>query len=131
MNNKDYANKNIARVLRNNMTQWESKLWYQFLKDHPVKFRRQKRIGGYVVDFYSKEAKIVIELDGSQHYEDDTNIEKDRERDETLSKMGMQVVRIQDGDITTNFDGVCTYINEILKKAIPDPQKIIDRFGEE
>ena len=130
MEEKDKDNKNIARVLRNNMTQWESKLWYQFLKGHPVKFRRQQRIEGYIVDFYASEAKVVIELDGSQHYEEDENINKDKERDEVLQGKGLIVLRIQDYDVTTSFDGVCEYINEELKRRISNPQKITERFGE-
>lgn len=73
----------IAKVLRKNMTKEERHLWYDFLRTYSVKFLRQKPIGRYVVDFYSAEAKLVIELDGSQHY-DESNVEKDMERTKYL-----------------------------------------------
>ena len=60
-----------AKELRNNMTKEERHLWYDFLRSYPVRFSRQKVLGNYIVDFYSAEAKLVIELDGSQHYDQD------------------------------------------------------------
>ena len=61
----------LARALRKNMTKEERRLWYDFLRDYPVRFSRQKVLGRYIADFYSAEAKLIIELDGSQHYEDE------------------------------------------------------------
>ena len=110
MKEKDYKNKQLAQNLRNNETLWEKKLWYQFLKNHPIKFRRQQRIEGYIVDFYCSEAKLIIELDGGQHYEDIEINERDRIRDDTLLQKGCEVLRFSDGDITTNFEGICKYI---------------------
>ena len=69
----------FAKQLRKEMTKEERHLWYDFLRTHPVRFLRQKVLGEYIADFYSAEAKLVIELDGSQHYED-VNTEKDAER---------------------------------------------------
>ena len=69
----------LARALRKNMTKEERRLWYDFLRDYPVRFSRQKVLGRYIADFYSAEAKLIIELDGSQHYEDE-NIRKDARR---------------------------------------------------
>ena len=68
---KEYNRENIplAKALRKNMTPWERKLWYQFLRSYPVRFQRQKAIGNYIADFYCAKAGLVIELDGSQHYE--------------------------------------------------------------
>ena len=68
---KEYNKENIplAKALRKNMTPWERKLWYDFLRTYPARFQRQKAIGKYIVDFYIAEAKLVIELDGSQHFE--------------------------------------------------------------
>ena len=66
-------NKNLtanARLLRKNMTKEEKHLWYDFLKDYPVRFLRQKVIDSYIVDFYCHSARLIIELDGSQHYEE-------------------------------------------------------------
>jgi very-short-patch-repair endonuclease len=69
----------LARALRKNMTKEGRRLWYDFLRDYPVRFSRQKVLGRYIADFYSAEAKLIIELDGSQHYEDE-NIRKDARR---------------------------------------------------
>ena len=69
----------LAKQLRKEMTKEERHLWYDFLRSYPVRFSRQKVLGKYIADFYSAEAKLVIELDGSQHYEDG-NAEKDAER---------------------------------------------------
>ena len=69
----------LAKHLRREMTKEERHLWYGFLRSYPVRFSRQKVLGKYIADFYSAEAKLVIELDGSQHYED-RNIQKDTDR---------------------------------------------------
>ena len=74
------------------MTKEERHLWYDFLKELPVNFNRQKVIGNYIVDFYCAKAKIVIELDGSQHYFDEGR-EKDLKRDRFLSSLGLTVLR--------------------------------------
>ena len=58
----------LARHLRKNMTPWERKLWYNYLRNCPVRFQRQKAIGGYIADFYCASARLIVELDGSQHY---------------------------------------------------------------
>ena len=95
-----------AQQLRKNMTREERHLWYDFLKQLPVTFNRQKVIGRYIVDFYCAEAKLVIELDGSQHFED-AGAEADRERDEYLKSMGLMVLRYPNSAIWGNFEGVC------------------------
>ena len=95
-----------AQQLRKNMTREERHLWYDFLKQLPVTFNRQKVIGRYIVDFYCAEAKLVIELDGSQHFED-AGAEADRERDEYLKSMGLMVLRYPNSAIWGNFAGVC------------------------
>ena len=69
----------MAKALRNNMTKEERRLWYDFFKTYPVKFSRQKVLGRYIADFYSAQAKLVIELDGSQHFEEE-GLAKDAER---------------------------------------------------
>ena len=88
------------------MTKEERRLWYDFLKQLPVTVNRQKVIGHYIVDFYCASAKLVIELDGSQHYESEGVI-SDRERDHTLNEMGISVVRYSNHDVKRNFEGVC------------------------
>ena len=95
-----------AQKLRREMTKEERRLWYDFLKPLPVTVNRQKVIGHYIVDFYCASAKLVIELDGSQHYEDDITA-SDRERDHVLNQLGITVVRYSNDDINRNFDGVC------------------------
>ena len=84
----------------------EKHLWYDFLKKLPLTFNRQKVIGKYIVDFYCSSAKIIIELDGSQHY-DDENKQKDISRDEYLKNLGIKVLRYSNLDIHNNFDAVC------------------------
>ena len=68
------------------MTKEEKHLWYDFLKKYPIRFNRQRPIGNFIVDFYSSKAKLVIEVDGSQHYEDDNKIE------EFVDKLRMEMV---------------------------------------
>ncbi|MGN0629630.1 MAG: endonuclease domain-containing protein [Oscillospiraceae bacterium] len=85
-----------ARALRKNMTGEERRLWFCFLKNYPVRFRRQEIIGGYIADFYCRAAKLVIELDGSQHYSDE-GILKDRIRTGRIEERGITVMRIPNG----------------------------------
>ena len=92
-------------------------MWYDFLRTYPVKFLRQKVLGKYIVDFYSAEAKLMIELDGSQHYEDE-GIEKDAERTAYLEQYGLQVLRIPNNRVNQNFKGVCEYIDLIVKQSL-------------
>ena len=107
----------IAKILRKNMTKEERHLWYDFLRTYPVKFLRQKPIGKYVVDFYSAKAKLIIELDGSQHYEA-INIEKDTERTKYLEEYGISIIRIPNNEVNKNFRGVCEYIDDTVKQSL-------------
>ena len=112
MNNKQNPHlTGIAQHLRKNMTPEERHLWFDFLKGLPITFNRQKVIGNFVVDFYSAEARIVIEIDGSQHLYGEGK-EKDIERDTLLKELGIIVLRYTNFDIHDNFRGVCT---DILK----------------
>lgn len=106
----------LARALRKNMTKEERRLWYDFLRDYPVRFSRQKVLGRYIADFYSAEAKLIIELDGSQHYEDE-NIRKDARRTEFLEAYGLRIIRVANNEIAENFDGVCDYIDAVVREA--------------
>lgn len=99
------------------MTKEESVLWYKFLKNYPVHFYKQRPIGKYIADFYCGKAKLVIELDGSQHYED-KGMESDAERDEYLKSIGIAVLRIPNNAVNQNFSGVCEYIDLAVKKLI-------------
>ena len=106
-----------ARTLRKNMTKEERHLWYDFLKNYPVRFLRQKVIDDYIVDFYCSKARLVIELDGSQHYKSE-EIKHDAERTEFLENLGLKVIRFSNLDVTENFYEVCTVIDSETKKRI-------------
>ncbi len=108
----------FAKELRKNMTKEERHLWYDFLKDYNVKFTRQKVLGRYIADFYCAEAKLIVELDGSQHFEE-AGMEKDAQRTEYLQKYGLEILRIPNNAVNQNFSGVCEYIDDIVKKRIP------------
>ncbi len=95
-----------AKALRKNMTKEERHLWYDFLKSLPITVNRQKVIGNYIVDFYIATSKIVIELDGSQHYED-KGIESDTTRDAFLNDLGIKVLRYSNLDVNKRFESVC------------------------
>ena len=107
----------LAKQLRKEMTKEELHLWYDFLRTYPVRFSRQKVLGKYIADFYSAEAKLVIELDGSQHYEDG-NMEKDTERTTFLEGYGLTVIRIPNNEVNRNFQGVCEYIDAAVKQSL-------------
>ena len=98
----------------------ERHLWYDFLRGYPIRFSRQKVLGKYIADFYSAKAKLVIELDGSQHYEND-NMQKDTERTDFLKKYGLTVIRIPNNEINENFQGVCEYIDSAVKQSLSQP----------
>ena len=117
---KEYnkANIPIAKSLRKNMTPWERKLWYTFLKDYPIRFQRQKAIGNYIADFYCAKARLIVELDGGGH---DTaqQLEKDEIRTKELENMNLSVMRICNLDVDRNFRGVCEAIDLTVKRSLP------------
>ncbi len=105
-----------ARELRKNMTPWERKLWYDFLRTYPVRFQRQKPIDNYIVDFYCASHKLVTELDGGQHYEE-SGIMYDQRRTQTLEGLGVWVLRFSNWDVDTNFQGVCRAVVSELENS--------------
>ena len=107
----------LAQTLRKGQTKEERKLWYQYLNQYPVRFRRQHPIGCYIADFYCGKAKLVIELDESQHYQPD-EAERDAVRTEFLESLELQVLRFSNGDVCNNFEGVCLAIDEAVQKRI-------------
>lgn len=107
----------LAKGLRKNMTKEERHLWYDFLRDFRPRFQRQKVLGHYIVDFYCAEAGLVIEMDGSQHY-DPAEMLKDQERTNFLKGYGLTVVRIPNNEANQNFRGVCEYIDAMVKQAL-------------
>ena len=109
---KAYNKENIplAKVLRKNMTPWERKIWYDFLRNYPVHFQRQKAIGNDIADFYCAKARLVIELDGGGHYTPE-QAEKDEQRTYDLSAMNLTVARICNW-ILTEISAV--YVNMLI-----------------
>ncbi len=106
MDPRNQALSNAARSLRKNMTKEERHLWYDFLKDLPIMVHRQKVIGPYIADFYIAERKIVIELDGSQHFQQEGRI-YDQNRDIYMQSLGITVLRYANTEVNHNFNGVC------------------------
>ena len=109
-----------AKTLRKNMTKEERHLWYDFLKTLPTMVHRQKVIGRYIVDFYVASAKVVIELDGSQHY-DLVGQQEDEMRDAYLNALGITVLRYSNADINLRFASVCEDIWNRLKLSEKKP----------
>ncbi len=107
--------KNSQR-LRSGMTKEERHLWYDFLKQQPQTFHRQKIIGNYIVDFYCASASLVIELDGSQHFENEGK-EADKARDKYLNGLGIRVLRYSNRDINQNFKSVCEDVRMNLNSS--------------
>jgi len=106
-----------AKQLRRNMTKEERHLWYDFLRAYPVRFQRQKILGKYIADFYCAKVNLVIELDGSQHYEP-IGFEKDTARTNYLQQYGLTVIRIPNNEVMHNFLGICEYIDHFVKQSL-------------
>ena len=117
---KDYSQLENARRLRREMTPHERKLWYLFLRKYPVKIYKQRIIGRFIVDFYCASARLVIEVDGSQHYES-RGMAYDQERSAFLSAMGLAVLRFSNREIDRNFCGVCEQIDITIHNRLQDP----------
>jgi very-short-patch-repair endonuclease len=100
--------------MRHEMTRQECHLWFDFLRALPQTVRRQKVFGWYIVDFYIASHKLVIELDGSQHYEE-TGKDYDERRDAYLRNLGLTVLRFANSDVDKNFRGVCEEILQHLQ----------------
>ena len=99
-----------ARQLRTNATSQENHLWYDYLRTYKPRFTRQRIIGSFIVDFYCAEVKLVIEIDGSQHYEA-VATEYDRERTEYMKSLGIMVLRFRNYEVDKSFEKVCETIN--------------------
>ena len=108
---------NIARILRRNMTRQEKHLWYDFLRHYPVKIYKQRIIDDFIADFYCHSARLVIELDGSQHFTKKGKTH-DELRTEILERYGLYVLRVSNKDIDDNFEGVCSMIDETIIERI-------------
>lgn len=104
-----------VRSLRQEMTRHEKRLWYDFLRAYPEKFYRQRSIDRYIVDFYCSAAKLVIELDGSQHYTQDGQ-KYDLIRTDVLERYGLDVLRFSNQEIDEHFEAVCLLIDQRVKE---------------
>ena len=111
--------KDRASAMRKDMTQEERKLWYQYLRSYPVKFRRQRIQAPFILDFYCREAALAIEIDGSQHYTDYGRI-YDKWRTNPIEREGISVLRFSNGDIRDRFDGVCIMIDLTVQKRMEE-----------
>ena len=111
--------KDRASAMRKDMTQEERKLWYQYLRSYPVKFRRQRIQAPFIRDFYCREAALAIEIDGSQHYTD-YGRSYDKWRTNHIEREGISVLRFSNGDIRDRFDGVCIMIDLTVQKRMEE-----------
>ena len=105
-----------ARQLRKQQTKEEALLWYNFLSKYKPRFHRQYVIGSYIVDFYCHRAKLVVELDGAQHY-DPLAAEKDKHRSAVLQEMGLTVLRFTNLEVLQQFEAVCQSIDMYIRGA--------------
>lgn len=104
-----------AKSLRREMTPHERKLWYLFLRTYPVKIYKQRIVGSFIVDFYCAQAKLVIEIDGSQHY-DKSGIVYDAERTAYLESFGLKVLRYSNREIDWEFPAACQLIDQTIRE---------------
>lgn len=114
-----------CRILRKNQTDAENKLWYKLRNRQldGVKFRRQFSVGKYIIDFYSAQHKLGIEIDGGQHY-DDKGIKKDAQRTNELAKVDIKIIRFNNLEVLNNIEGVCeTILNAITPHLNPLPRR--------
>jgi very-short-patch-repair endonuclease len=119
----DDALKQNARNLRNQATREENILWYEFLKKQSPQWNRQKVIGPYIADFYCRKAGLVIELDGSQHY-DPEHIQYDRKRTEYFHDLNIEVLRFTNTEIKKNLQGVCYVIEKTVKELLSKEESL-------
>ena len=118
----DGSIKKLSRSLRKNMTKEERHLWYDFLRSYPVRFMRQRPIDRFIVDFYCAKALLVIELDGSQHFEE-SGLLSDEIRNKHLADIGIKVIHIPNNEVNQNFSGVCEFIDLEVKKRLKQRNK--------
>ena len=104
-----------ARNLRKSMTKEEAHLWYQFLCRYKPRFHRQFVIGNYIADFYCHQAKLIVELDGSQHCEPE-KMEYDQKRTAYFYSQGLEVLRFSNLDVWRKFRGICEMIDIAVKR---------------
>ena len=119
-----YRDKNMlprAKRMRKNMTPQESHLWYDYLRDYPIRWYRQRIINSYIVDFYCAHARLVVEIDGGQHYTETGQI-NDAARTHILGLYGLEVIRFTNRDVEKHFDSVCLAIDKRVKARMAQNQ---------
>ena len=104
--------KEYAVKMRKNQTSEEKKVWYQILKGRVPKFHRQRIIGNYIVDFFCPKLKLIIEIDGYQHFYEE-NKEYDQKRTEYLEGLGFYVLRFENTDVNKDIEEVRYIINNV------------------
>ena len=116
-----YQNKLIPRAkeLRKGATKQENHLWYDFLRSYPVRFQRQKTIDGFIADFYCHVARLVVEVDGSQHY-NEQGLAYDKERSAIFAEYGVKVIRFSNLEIEQSFQEVCSAIDLEVRKRVQE-----------
>jgi very-short-patch-repair endonuclease len=110
--------KRRSQSLRRDPSPAERKLWYEFLRDHPVKFTRQKPLGHYIADFYCSSSRLVIEVDGDSHFTDSAPLYDER-RTAALLAEGVRLLRVTNLEVMEQFEGVCQKIQDALTR-VPD-----------
>lgn len=120
----NYNKKNIplAKKLRKNATTQENHLWYCFLSKYEIRFQRQKAIDDFIADFYCHKAKLIIEIDGSQHHTEQ-GLKKDEFRTEILEGYDLKVIRFTNYQIDHNFVDVCNYIDGVVKASLQEKKR--------
>ena len=100
------------------MTKQEKHLWFDFLKDYPIRFKRQEIIGNYIIDFYCVKTKLAIEIDGEQHYTTKQTLGYDKKRTAFLNSYNIPVLRFSNFEINQNFRGVCETIDSYVMQRL-------------
>lgn len=115
----EYNKNNImlAKDLRKKATPQEKHLWYDFLSKYEIRFQRQKAIGNFIADFYCHQARLIIEIDGSQHFTEQ-GLQKDEFRTEILESYDLMIIRFTNRQINLNFRDVCEYIDEVVRERL-------------
>ena len=111
--------KAFAVKMRKNQTDEENKVWYQVLKGRVPKFHRQRIIGNYIVDFYCPKLKLIIEIDGYQHFYEE-NREYDNKRTEYLEKLGYRVLRFENTEVNKDIEEVRYIINNVCEEKMKE-----------
>ena len=127
----EYNKNNIpaAKDLRKNIRPWEKTLWYKFLREYPVRFKRQKATGNYIADFYCAKAKFIVEVGGKEHFEKKM-YEDDLIRTNELEKFGLEIIGVSNSKISNGFENVCKYIDSNVKKSLPQSAELAAHSSE-